>query len=274
MSLLRPILRATAVAALRDKTWAEDRVYDSDLTPLATAVFGGPAKPYIVVYTDQDDVSPVLGIGEVYSGENRSLSLAVEIGVAGAVRATPNDPMSPIVLQFAATDMGMEWACDVTSAQVLSALTGSATSAWGELFKRMTTRIRRMPTRRGGMAQQGVRFAARRIIFVVQPIYDFVPGVVPSPKHPVWDFISLARSSPAIGEVDVAGIVENLMTTSSVPDWRAIQGMLGLTRSGVEALNAGIPLPWPGVEEPPLDSSDPNEFVPPFTDVKLTNSDV
>jgi hypothetical protein len=272
MSLLRPILRATTVAALRDQTWAEDRVYDSDLTPLATAVFGGPAKPYIVCYTDQDDVSPVLGIGEVYSGENRSLSIAVEIGVAGAVRSSPGDPLSPIVLQFAATDMGMEWACDVTSAQVLSALTGSATSAWGELFKRMTTRIRRLPTRRGGMAQQGVRFAARRIIFVVQPIYDFVPGIVPAPTHPVWEFIRLTRASPAIGEVDVASVVENLMTTNPIPDWRAIQGMLGLTRAGVEALNAGIPLPWPGVEEPPLDLSDTNEFVPPFLDVSLDDS--
>jgi hypothetical protein len=273
MSLLRAVLRACAVGALRDQTWAEERVYDSDLTPLAQAVYGGPAKPYVVIYTDQDDVVPVMGVGEIYSGENRSLSLAIEIGIAGAVRSTPGDPLSPLTIKFAATDMGMEWACDVVSAQVLAALSGEAKSEWGELFKKMVAGIRRMPSRRGGQASSGVRFASRRIIFVLQPMYDFSPGIVPSQKHPVWEFIALARSQPAIGQVDIATIVEDLMVSSPAPDWRAIQGQLGLTQPGIEAINAGVPLPWPGVEEPPLDYSDPDEFVPPLTDITVADAD-
>jgi len=253
MSLLRAIIRACAVGALRDRTWAEERVYDSDLTPLAQAVYGGPAKPYVVVYTDQDDVQPVLDIGEIYDGQNRFLSLAVEIGIAGAVRAVPNDPMSQLQLKFAATDVGMELACDVVAAQVLAALSGDPKSKWGELFKRFIVNIRRMPTRRGGQASQGVRFAARRIIFVIQPMYDFSPGIVPKPKHPVWDFIEQARAQPLMGQVDMATIIEELVTQTAAPDWRAIQGQLGLTTEGVEAIMAGIPLPWPGEEETPFD---------------------
>jgi hypothetical protein len=274
VSMLRPILRACAVGALRDQTWAEERVYDSDLTPLAQAVYGGPAKPYVVVYSDQDDVVPVKSVAEMYDGETRSLSLAVEIGIAGAVRSTPNDPLSPLTIKFAATDMGMEWACDVMSAQVVAALFGQPKSQWGELFKRMIVTVRRMPTRRGGQASSGVRFAARRMIFVLQPMYDFSPGIVPVPVHPVWDFIALARASPAIGQVDIATIVEDLMVKTAAPDWRAIQGQLGLTQAGIEAINAAVPLPWPEMEEPPLDYSDAaNEFVPPLTDITLADMD-
>jgi hypothetical protein len=275
MSLLRAMIRACAVGALRDKTWAEERVYDSDLTPLAQAVYGGPAKPYCVVYTDQDDVQPVTGVGEIYDGRNRALSLAVEIGIAGAVRATKGDPLSPLVLKFAATDVGMEWACDVVSAQVFAALSGDYKSAWGELFKRFTVNIRRVPSRRGGQASQGVRYAARRIIFVVEPMYDFSPGLIPKVGHPVYDFVTLARSQPLSNQIDYAGIIEGLLVVATAaPDWRVIQGQLGLTKEGIEAINAAVPLPDPYIEEPPLDYSDPNEFVPPLTDITLHDADM
>jgi hypothetical protein len=111
MSLLRPIIRACAVAALRDQTWAQARVYDSDMTPLADAVLGVAAAPYIVIYTDTDDLQPVRGVAEMYDGENRNLSVVLEIGVASAVR----NAQGQIVIQFAATDQGMEWAVDCVS---------------------------------------------------------------------------------------------------------------------------------------------------------------
>jgi hypothetical protein len=268
MSLLRPIIRCCAVGALRDKTWAQARVYDSDLTPLATAVYGGPAAPYIVVYTDSDDLNPVDGVGEVYSGNNRTLSIAVEIGVATAVRSAKGD----IIVKFAATDSGMEWACDVTAAQAISALVGDPTSQWGELFKRMITKIRRIPSRRGGMSQQGVRFAARRLVFQVQPMWDFVPGMPPSPKHPVYDFITLARAQPVISQVDVAGIVENLLATkaTAAPDWRIAQAQLGMSQDSVIALNTGIPLGAP-YDDP--SAVDPDEFPPPLEEVTVVGSD-
>lgn len=274
MSLLRPILRCAAVGALREsQTWAEDRVYDSDLTPLAEAVYGkGTAKPYIVIYTDTDDISPVTGISELYSGDNRSLSLVMEIGVASAIRAVPTDPSSNIRIQFAATDSGMEWACDVIGAQALAALSGSPKNPWGDVFKRMVTRIRRVPSRRGGMANSGVRFAARRTTLVIEPIWDFVPGVLPAPQHPVWDFIKLARSDSSVSQVDVATIVESFVLGAPAPEWRIAQSQMGITQAGAEALMAGVPLPYPGVEDPVLEA-DPNEYVPPFLDVTVTDSD-
>jgi len=211
-------------------------------------------------------LNPVDGIGEVHSGNNRTLSIAVEVGVASAIRNSKNN----IVIQFAATDSGMEWACDVTSSQAIAALVSDPRSQWGELFKRMVTQIRRIPSRRGGMSQQGVRFAARRLVFQVQPMWDFVPGQVPSLKHPVWDFIKLARAQPLINQVDVAGIVEGLMIKDPSPNWRIAQAQLGLTQAGIIALNAGIPLGAP-FDDPT--TVDPDEFTPVLTELTVADGD-
>jgi len=88
VSLLRPIIRSCAVAALRDRTWAGANVFDSDLQSMAEAIQGKADKPYIVVYTDTDDRTPA-SMAEMYSGIGRKMQLAIEMGVASAV-ALPN----------------------------------------------------------------------------------------------------------------------------------------------------------------------------------------
>lgn len=245
---------------------------------------GKAAQPYICVYTDNDDYMTVGGKAEVYDPRLRRIQVCAEIGVASAVHDPA--PTGPIVIKFAATDQGMEWACDIIESQTLAALLGDPHSDWGNLFKRFVYKIHRFTRRRGGQAASGIRYAARRVVFVCEPIsYDFVPGTRPDPKHPIWDFIALAKVSPAIGEVDIAGLVEQFLKTpiQEAPDWRIAQAMLGFdTQDAREGLVVtGSPLPWPNVEEPPLDYSDLNEYPPeltqlqyeldsPFPPIKLT----
>ena len=109
MSIIRPILRMCAVAALRERTLAEGRVFDSDNTPLADALAQEPeqAKPYITVYTDEDTRPGVSG-RDIYAAE-RNLSLVLEIGAASAV-VTEKDG---VILQIPATDAGLELAVDI-----------------------------------------------------------------------------------------------------------------------------------------------------------------
>jgi hypothetical protein len=279
VSLLRPIIRSCAVGALRDRTWAETRVYDSDLTPLAEAILGQAAKPYIVVYTDTDDRIPA-SAAELYDGRTRRLQLAVEVGVASAVR----DPNSQnLVIKFAATDEGLEWACDVIEGQVIAALYGDPDSAWGELLKRFAPRVLRMPSRRGGAsATGGIKFAARRTIFEVQTLYDLAPGVVPKDSHPVWEFIRLAKASGStLGVVDRAAIVEKLLYESDPhPPWMVAQAYLGLNRQAIKNVNPdGTPLPWgkAGVEEqveqPPLEEMGEHEWPPKTGEIILVDDD-
>jgi hypothetical protein len=273
MSFLRPIIRTCAVGALRDKTWAESRVYDSDLTPLAEAVLGQAAKPYIVVYTDVDDRTPESG-GELYNGRTRMLQLALEIGVASAIH-DPNQSDN-IVIKFSSADEGMEWACDIIESQAIAALFGDPYSDWGDLIKRFAPTVHKMPSRRGGQSEKGIKFAARRTVFVLSTINDFAPGVVPVPGSPVWDFLRLCRASQALGVVDRAGIVEQLLSTEANADWRIAQAYLGLDTQSIKNLNPdGVPLPWgkqgieTPVEQPPLDQSDRNDFPPPLKTITL-----
>jgi hypothetical protein len=272
MSLLRPIIRTCAVGALRDKTWAENRVYDSDLTPLAEAVLGTAAKPYIVVYTDTDDRTPTGG-AELYAGTTRQLQITVEIGVASAIHDP--DQSDNIVIRFSSADEGMEWACDIIESQTIAALFGDPHSDWGDLLKRFAPRVVRMPSRRGGQSERGVKFAARRTTFVVSTIYDFAPGVVPVPGSPVWDFLRLCRASQALGVVDRASIVEQLLTETPNADWRIAQAYLGLDTQSIKNVNPdGVPLPWgkykveTPIEMPPLDDSDRSDYPPPLIKVK------
>jgi hypothetical protein len=111
-------------------------------------------------------------------------------------------------------------------------------------------------------------------------IADIPPGSVLAPAHPVRTFISLARATPSLGIVDVATIVEDLLETTDAPAWRKAQAYLGISTQ--QALNIqvdGAPLPWGKdgvevpIETPPLDYSDPNEYPPLMTDIKVTDDD-
>jgi hypothetical protein len=261
MSLLRPIVRACAVAALRDQTWAGAQVYDSDMTPFADAVYGQAAAPYVVIYTDADDRMPKGA--ELYDGSARSLSLVVEIGIASSIK---ND--AGLVVQFAATDEGMEFAVDVLEAQVIASLWGDPASEWGELLRSILYRVRKMPSRRGGQAQKGIRFAARRTSFMCDSIDDLPPGVVPNPEGPIARFIAMAAAHPDVGISDCGTIIQSLLAGGAGPTWRQAQAYMGMSTRAIRALNPdGTPLPWPNVEKPPFDWSDHDEFVPPMTSI-------
>lgn len=260
MSLIRPAVRACVVAALKDKTWAAGRVFDSDMTALAEAVVGGPPQPYIVVYTDNDDRPRGMG-AEMYDGEARQMNIVLEIGIASSIQVTQGQYQ----LQFAATDSGMELACDMVEHQCIAALWGDPYSTWGEILKKLCWRITRTPSRRGGQAQAGIRFAARRTTFVVSTMYDIPPGVALDTTHPLMQFITAAidpiNISFGIGAVGMT--LQKMLDGSANPDWRQAQAYLGMTKDSVVALNVpGSPLPYPELETPPLDYSDTNEFAP------------
>jgi hypothetical protein len=276
MSLLRPIIRITALAALRQNTWSEARVYDSDLTPLVDAVLGQKdaqgndvSKTYMVIYTDADDIENA--DSQLYSGMNRKLTLTLEIGVAGAVK-NPSD-QNKVVIKFARTDAGMEFACDVIEAQAIAALIGAPRNEWGNLFKKFVPKVTRVQRRRGGSAEGGTKWAARRVQLTCTPMYDLLPGVVPPESHPVRTFIALAATHSDQTIKNAAAVIAKFVETDALPEWRVAQGYLGMTIDGARAVQVpGLPLPYPNVETPPLDYSDAeDEFPPEFGEVTLSD---
>jgi hypothetical protein len=194
------------------------------------------------------------------------MTLVMEIAVASSVK---HDDGTTTV-SFANTDEGMEWAVDVVESQAIAALVGDPQSMWGDIFKRIAISIARIPSRRGGSGEKGLRFAARRTALMCSTIDEIVPGQVLQAGHPVLDFIALARAKPQSSVVDAATIVENLLNNTLVPDWRLAQAYLGLSTESAKAVMVqGTPLPWPEHETPPLDTSDTNEFPPLMVEIDL-----
>lgn len=260
MSLVRTVLRMTSVAALRGNTLAGDLVFDSDNRPLAVALSAASqqALPYIVVYTDADDRSQFSGL-DVYRAD-RNLALTLEIGVATAVTV---DKVTSI--KTPATDEGMEAAVDLIETQAVAALFGDARNDWSELMKRFIMKIVRVSSHRGGSAVEGIRWAARRVTYVVDVIADVPPGVLVPETHPLHRFVELAdNSSPALGIA--ADIITAIMNKNEYPDWRQVQAWLGLTTEGIEAIGlAPVILERSADEWPPIAEEiepEAQEFVP------------
>lgn len=270
MSILRPVIRACAVAALRSQTWAEDRVYDSDMTPLGEAILGVQNAPYVVLYTDDDEVEMVPATAQIYDGLHRDLLLVIEIGVASAIAG---EGEGEVILEFAATSEGMEWAVDVIESQILAALIGNPKSPWGELFKRFVMQVRRVSSHRGGQAERGVRWAARKIVLHLRTLADIVPGYKPPANHPIYTFTQMVKSDGgALGIMDTSALVEGLLEANNAPSWREAQARLGNTTDAALALHVpGAPAPIPEIEYPSYDPRDANEYPPELLGVNLVD---
>jgi len=234
------------VAALRDKTWAEDRVFDSDNTPLMDILAGAGAKPYITVYTDTDVRDRINGMDLYTLG--RTIQLVLEIGVASAVQVEGTDGT---VLNIPQTDQAMEAVIDFIEGQALNAIVTDPRSPWGEIFRRIVLPITRLSSVRGGAADKGTRWAARQVTLICSCIADPAPGTVIDTDHPVREFITLAQSQDQdhVGMAAAANLVESMLNDTAAPPWRQGQAWMGFTKKTMQGMGVA-----PLVEEDELDS--------------------
>jgi len=237
MSVIRMLTRLCAVAALRGHTWADDRVFDSDNTPLSQALtLNAAAKPYIVVYTDADNRPEIDGT-DVYGGR-RELTLVLEIGVASKVQGETGG----VMLKTPLTDEGMEIALDMVEDQAIAALFGDPQSDWAELLKGFVIRVMRLGGNRGASADRDRRWAARQVSITCDVISDLPPGVPVPADHPIEAFITVAGEHPE-AQMDHAGeICEALCGRVGAPAWEQVQATLGVRRIGLRAIGLA-PLP-------------------------------
>lgn len=231
MSIIRMLTRLTAIAALRGQTWADDRVFDSDNTPLSEKlVQNEEAKPYIVVFTDADNRLEISGT-ELY-GARREMSLVLEIGVASKIIGKEGKAE----LSTPPTDEGMEIALDMMEDQAVAALFGDPRNDWAELLKDFVLGVERISGQRGASADRARRWAARQVTFVCDTLSDLAPGV-PVPKyHPIQSFIKVAKDNPDASMDHAAEICAALVTREGRPEWEQIQAILGLRRRGLRGI--------------------------------------
>jgi hypothetical protein len=227
MSIVRTVLRMSAVYALHNATWADDRVYDSDNRPLVDALTN-ETQPYITVYTDEDVRTDMSG-RDIYQS-TRSLILALEFGVAATVTDSSGDKQ----ITIPATDEGMEVAVDILESQILNRLFGNVDSPWHDIIQDLVLRVVRIRSPRSASAERGARWAARQLSIQCDVISDPIRGLVLRDDHPIMRFIALAMTqSPT---APAAQLISNLLGSDIEPDWHLAQAWLGLTDAGVRSM--------------------------------------
>jgi len=225
MSLVRLGVRIAAVMAITDATFAEDRVYDSEILSIDTLVSKDP-KPFITVTTD-DDETDVTG-RDLLSG-NRSLDLVIECIFAGKLDGE--------TVSIPETDAGMEITLDLMQRQVTRALS-SEENVWSLDFKKLAVIITKMASRRGASAENGVRFAARQIVLTIDPMNDPDYGVALDDEHPLK---KLADNLTAKGGeyVNIANLIISEAAGTLIPDWDRVRTDLSMMKSAAAAIRVG-----------------------------------
>lgn len=235
MSFIRPIIRLCTIAAIRDRTWCDDRVFDSDNTPLAEALvkYGDEAKPYCVVYTDNDN-REARGT-DVLRCVRRHMNLTLEIGLAGAIKETTEEGTVIKLIEFPHTDAAMEMYIDVVESQVFNALFADPQSEWGELMRRLINNVEKANSQRGGQSERGIRWSARQIVFTCETLADQPMGTSLVEGSPILEFFRMAKGNEYIAPG--AAIIERMMNSlPTYPDWEQDQAWMGSTKYGLRAI--------------------------------------
>ena len=221
MSITRTAVRVAAARAVTNRTLAGSRVSDSAIDPIDITITE-TRLPLITVLTDDDEID---GIGrETWQGR-RSLDLIFEIAVATEVKDG--------AFTIPETDFGLEWALDIIEHQIERALFDEGT-AWSSIFMALVPRIHSKASRRGASAEKGVRFAARQIVYKVDPIAAPLPGEALDPALPYGRLLAAMEQDVELAEYGsfLRGIIESPMK----PDWKRAAEAIGITRANADAI--------------------------------------
>lgn len=232
MSVARLAVRLAAVNAIRGRTWAGDRVKDSQIAPMHEAA-PDEALPFVAVYTDDAELE---GAAHDTASNAGKLALVFEIGVTTKMK--PRRDGQPGEWAIPTTDAGMEMTIDGIARQIALALDDPG-NAWAALFKTLCPSIIARRAQRGASAQDGMRFAARQMTYEVETLREPVAGRAPSG---VWArFLTLAAADPLLA--DSVPVLETLITGGATnwPEIRRVIANYGYTTEEAAALHVAGP---------------------------------
>jgi hypothetical protein len=264
MNLSMDVLRWLSVKAIRGRTWAGMRVYDSPGEP-ADLRMEKERAPFVAVYTDDADFpleqSPGVSIESLYDSGG-TVRLVIEVAVAGQLEDAPersqeqedaeekadHDPTDPDIDRptkdrdtLAATDQGLEARIGFIARQVLDALTATD-NPWAELWRIMAHERKMVEIRRGGNGQNkegqtAQRYASRIMVLSIGVLGEPAPGCDLPPNGFWFKFLALADADPELS--GVAMIVRDHITTDETLPWRIAQRAGTLTNEAVRGIGIG-----------------------------------
>lgn len=222
MSLTRLVMRLAAARALRDRTLAGARVFDSAVDPIDQTIAEN-RQPLLVLTTDEHEADVT---GRDLAGDAQRCDLVIELAIAARVEVPARDGQGgQITIAIPHTDEGMELTLDMMEHQVLTALTrddNSWTRAWLKLVPRVTRRL----SRRGASSENGVRFAARQLVLTCDLVDTPAVGE-DIPAGTAWgEVLALMEADQTLAPI--AAMLREQIEGETVPDWARNAQMLGV----------------------------------------------
>lgn len=230
MSLTRLAMRVAAACALRDRTLAGPRVFDSAVDPIDQAI-AEQRQPLIVLTTDEHALDAT---GRDLGSGNHQCDLVIEVAIAARVEVPASDGQGgQITIAIPHTDEGMELTLDLMEHQVVAALTRDD-NAWSRIWMTLVPRVQRRLSRRGASAENGVRFAARQLVLTCD-LVDTPPIGTQIEAGTAWgDALAAMEADPALAPI--AAMIRAEIEGEAVPDWGQAAQMLGIPLEVVDQL--------------------------------------
>lgn len=236
MSLTALAIRLATIRALKGRTYAEERVFDSKIGPVEL-VAQGEARPVIIVTTD-DDAVDITG-RDMRAGEHR-LELIIEVAVTERVTVEISEGATTEEVGIPATDAGLEATLAIIGWQISKALAADG-GEWGDLWRTLVVKVHSIASRRGADDANGVRYAARQYIYSVDHVAEPEPGASP---HALDAWGRVLAAMKADKEFSSLGkIIEAEISLGNPTPWEAARGTLGLANdeAGVLGLSPILP---------------------------------
>lgn len=202
MSIIGLAMRMAAVRALESAgTLAGPRWYDSALLPIDKLV-GDTPQPFGSVATEDENDAPA---GRDLNAGTRTIELVIEIGIAEMVALPTIEGEPEIAAQILSSDANLELSLAIFDRQIRACLWGRGGGLWGDAFRMLAGNVTKYAARRGIPVKDGQRFAARQLIFTIQPCAEPPFGAV-VPGSPLEKFFEAADAA-AVTDPAFAAIV-------------------------------------------------------------------
>lgn len=223
MSIVGFATRLVAAQILRDNTWAERRIVDSPVDPLAE-VLGSGGKPVLALYTG-DSVRVISAQGRQTQGAAQTIDLMVYVYVPPS-----EHELAP---SFDSTGQGAAVALDVIERQVDAAFR-LGPAEWVAIWNKLVTVVERVRTRPVVIeTERGVTIPTVEIVYTL--------STVPEPDfgdelYGGWKLLDQALKADG-GLRPLAPILADLMRApAGLPDWRTVQANMGVNRDAMRAI--------------------------------------
>ena len=230
MSLTRLVMRLAAARALRDRTLAGARVFDSAVDPIDQTIAEN-RQPLLVLTTDEHEADIT---GRDLAGDAQRCDLIIELAIAARVEVPArNGQGGQITIAIPHTDEGMELTLDMMEHQVTRALTRDD-NAWARAWMKLVPRVTRRLSRRGASSENGVRFAARQLVLTCD-LVDTPAAGTDIPHGTSWgEVLALMEADQTLAPI--AAMLREQIEGESLTDWARMAQMLGVPLEVVDQL--------------------------------------